>query len=277
VDSRVVHNALPKKLKKKIGRKTIIRRLASKGFNPEKKLNKGDPGPQQTGRRLGFGRKHSGKSARKWASYLQACGDFKEFTWYPEELQPTFQKLRAPWTYMTKAEKKLPAFCRPKRWFPKKEWKKVKKFKIFGMTTSNGQSLAFATPSPYTSAQWAIEVERQVKPFLQKAFPRLRHFHILLDGEALLHAPVAKAAYKAANITTEAWPKYSPDLNPQEHVWSWAGPELRRLETGKDSFAAWQPKVFKAVHAYPAGKKLIPSMARRCKTLVERSGAMLDD
>ena len=277
VDSRVVHKALPNKLQNKISRKTVIRRLASKGFNPEKKLNKGDPGVKQTGRRMGFGHKHKSKSARRWASYLQGCGDFKEFTWYPEELQPTFQKLRAPWTYMTKAEKKLPAFCRPKRWFPKKDWKKVKKFKVFGMTTSNGHSLAFAIPSPFSAAQWAIEVEKHVKPFLKKVFPRLRNFHILIDGEHLLNAPAAKAAYKAANITIEAWPKYSPDLNPQEQVWAWAEPQLRRLETGRDSFPVWQKKVFKAVHAYPAKAKLIPSMARRCKTLVERSGAMLDD
>jgi hypothetical protein len=32
VDSNVVHRALPLKLRKKIGRKTIIRRLAKKGF-----------------------------------------------------------------------------------------------------------------------------------------------------------------------------------------------------------------------------------------------------
>jgi len=32
VDSRVVHKALPQKLQKKIGRRTVIRRLAKKGF-----------------------------------------------------------------------------------------------------------------------------------------------------------------------------------------------------------------------------------------------------
>ena len=32
VDSRKVHRALPKKLQKKIGRKTVLRRLAKKGF-----------------------------------------------------------------------------------------------------------------------------------------------------------------------------------------------------------------------------------------------------
>ena len=45
IDSRVIHQALPAKLKKKIVRKTIIRRLSEKGYNPERKIQKSDPGP----------------------------------------------------------------------------------------------------------------------------------------------------------------------------------------------------------------------------------------
>jgi hypothetical protein len=277
VDSRVIHGALPKKLRKKIGRRTIIRRLAEKGYKPEKKLNKTDPGPALKMKRCSFGRKHEDKNGQRWKSHLQACGDFKDFTFYPKELQPQFKKLRASWTYMKKSEKKLPAFVRPKRWFPKKDWKKVKKQKVFGMTTSNGKSLAFLIPSPWSAEQWAVLVETKVNPFLKRTFPRLTSFHILFDGEPLLHAPAAQAAYRKAKITTEPWPKYSPDLNPQEQVWAWAEPQLRRLETGTDAFPVWQKKILKAVHAYPSKEKLIPSMARRCKALVERSGAMLDD
>jgi hypothetical protein len=277
VDSRLVHTALPKKLKMKICRRTVIRRLAAKGYRPEKKLNKNDPGHKLKKTRCNFGRKHADKNAQRWKSYLQACGDFKDFTWYPRQLQPKFKRLRSSWTYMKKSEKKLPAFVRPRRWFPNKEWKKVKKQKVFGMTTSNGKSLAFLTPSPWSAEQWAVLVKTKVKPFLKKAFPGLSSFHILLDGEPLLHAPSTKAAYRDAKITTGPWPKYSPDLNPQEQVWSWAEPQLRRLETGADGFSDWHKKVLKAVHAYPAKEKLIPSMARRCTALVARSGAMLDD
>jgi len=84
---------------------------------------------------------------------------------------------------------------------------------------------------------------------------------------------------KAANITVlPQWPKYSPDLNPQEHVWSWAETHLRdELETGSDSFETFQKNVVKAVNAYPSSSKLVGSMARKCKELLERSGAMLDD
>ena len=40
----MVHAALPKKLQKKVGRRTVIRRLADKGFVPQRKLSKSDLG-----------------------------------------------------------------------------------------------------------------------------------------------------------------------------------------------------------------------------------------
>ena len=48
------------------------------------------------------------------------------------------------------------------------------------------------------------------------------------------------------------------------------------LETGSDSFETFQ-NVVKAVNAYPSSSKLVGSMARKCKELLERSGAMLYD
>ena len=81
-------------------------------------------------KRVGFGKKYGGRSPQTWKAKLQAVGDIKEFTWYPKELRPQFKKLRAPWTYMNKKEKKQPAFYRPKKWFPKDDWKKVKKQKV---------------------------------------------------------------------------------------------------------------------------------------------------
>ena len=76
-------------------------------------------------KRLKFCRKHAGKSVAQWKNFLQAVGDFKEFTWYPKELQPTFKHLRAPWTYMTDRKRLLPEFQRPKRWYKKADWKKT--------------------------------------------------------------------------------------------------------------------------------------------------------
>ena len=65
-DSREIHKALPKKIKQKIGRRTVIRRLAAKGYTPQVKLNLGDPSVKQKTKRLTFSRKHSAKNAQAW-------------------------------------------------------------------------------------------------------------------------------------------------------------------------------------------------------------------
>ncbi len=61
-------------------------------------------------------------------------------------------------------------------------------------------------------------------------------------------------------------PKVGPDL------WSWAEPELRRLETDRDSFEVWQKKLQKAVDAYPSKGKLVGSMARKVKKTLAAGG-----
>jgi len=66
-------------------------------------------------------------------------------------------------------------------------------------------------------------------------------------------------------------------LNPQEHVWSRAEPELRESEADDESFEHWKKKVIKAVGQYPSAEKLVASMARRCKDCLARKGAMLDE
>ena len=156
-------------------RRTLIRRLAAKGYKPERKISKNDPGPALMKKRLKFAKKYSSWDASDWKSNLQAVGDFKDFTWYPRWLKPRFNKLRAPWTYMTKAEKKKPAFVRAKRWFKKGEYKKTQKQKVFGLVTSNGKVLCFKVPpKPFSNVLWAKFVKEEVGPFLKQAFPKKR-------------------------------------------------------------------------------------------------------
>jgi len=176
---------------------------------------------------------------------------------------------------MTDKEKHQPPFFAQRRWFPKKEWMLTKKQKVFGFCTSNGKILNFLVPKPWSTEQWAVAVKKKLVPFLQKAFPNRRTFTILLDGERLLHGPAAKAAMTAAGISTlPNWPHHSPDLNPQEHVWAWAEPRLREMETTSDTFEVFQKRCLKACNQYPAADKLVASMAKRMDMVLEKKGNM---
>ena len=176
---------------------------------------------------------------------------------------------------MSKKEKHQPEFQRPKKWFKGKEWKKTKQQQVFSFTTSNGKQLVFLLPSPFTTAIWAKLISSKVAPFFKKAFPNKRKYHVLLDSEPVLHGPEAQTAFKKAKITVEPWPKYSPELNPQEHVWAGAEPELRKSEDGHESFEDWKKLLVPAVKAYPACKKLIPSMAKRVQMCLDNEGQMI--
>ena len=105
--------------------------------------------------------------------------DLKEFTYYPKKLQPKFRRVRCRFTYMNKKEKKMAKFQRPKRWFPKEEYKLVQKQWIFGLTTSTGKSIQFLVNAPRTGEQWAADIRKRVAPFLKRCFPEKRAYRIL--------------------------------------------------------------------------------------------------
>ena len=276
--ARKIQKALPVKIKKTIGKRTLQRRLAEKGFLPEKKLNKKDPGPQGRKRRLNWCKLYEGWTSRQWVAHVDAVADFKEFTWYPSDLRPRFNELRARWTYMNKEEKIKPAFQRPNKWFPKKDYDKTKKVKVFGMTASNGKMLSFLVPMHITAEVFATFVKKRIGPFLRKSFPSKNSFRVLIDGEKIMHAPPAKASLREFKITAlPNWPAHSPDLNPQENVWSGLDDELRAREdaSGDYSFDGFGKNCLAIIRAYPAPEKLIPGMPKRIAKCIEREGAMI--
>ena len=78
---------------------------------------------------------------------------------------------------------------------------------------------------------------------------------------------------RVANINVfPKWPGYSPDLNPQEHVWSWSEEDLRESEKLRDTFETFQMRLLKTCKSYPYGHKLIAGMPKRMQKLVDRDG-----
>ena len=184
VTSRDVQTGLPRPLRHKIGCKTLRRRLAEKGFIPEQKVEKADFLRAHRLKRLAFVNLHKDKSAAKWAQFLQGCGDFKDFTYYPRKMKARFQRYRCPWTYMRKTEKYKHEFVKPPkgRIFTRKEYKHVTKNKVLGFTASTGQMLVATCPKPWSGEAFARLVRTKVGPFFKQAFPQRRHFRVLVDS-----------------------------------------------------------------------------------------------
>ena len=159
--------------------------------------------------------------------------------------------------------------------FTRKEYRATQKGKVLGFTASSGQMIYLRCPRPWNSTAFAKLVRNKVGPFFRSAFPDRTAIRILIDSEPLLHTHEAKAAF--AEFGMEAmpdWPKYSPDLNPQENIWSWVEKALRKEEHRNDSFDDFFRKLLRVARRYPSADALIGKMTNRIEEVLKWKGAM---
>ena len=278
VEAPEVWKKLPARLRKKITPRTVLNRLNKAGYKMQEKLAGEDHGDAWRVRRLTFCHKHKGKTSQRWRQVLQGAGDFRLFPYYPRTMKAKYASKSAPRTMMTKAERRKAAFAKPRRKiFKRTEYKKVQWVKVFGLTTSEGESCICRVPTKPTAEDWIKVVNRRLGPFLAEQFPSRTWKTILLDGESLLHTPDAKAAMRKWRIRClPDWPPSSPDLNPQENVWGWAKKKLLSVEARADTFEKFRERVADVCHAYPSGAKLIHGMPGRIAKCIARKGANIN-
>ena len=115
---------------------------------------------------------------------------------------------------------------------------------------------------------------RQSLPSCGRASPSRARHTLFLDGEKILRTPEAVGAMSKSGVRVlPDWPPHSPDLNPQEHMWAWAEPRLRKEEKTSDSFSVFQRRALVVCKKYPAPEKLVPGMAERSQHAWPVAGA----
>ena len=131
-----------------------------------------------------------------------------------------------------------------------------------------------------TSEHFARKIKRQIIPFLRQQFPNRTSFQLMLDGERVLHAAPAQAAFATANIVSKMRnrPSISPDLNPQENVWPWAENRVRLLEARSGTFDSFRGKCLRAVREYPvaSAKKFLRGMPGRIEKVLKNGGGAIE-
>ena len=70
------------------------------------------------------------------------------------------------------------------------------------------------------------------------------------------------------------WPKHSPDLNPQENVWSWVEQAVRKEERAADTFPVFARRLLTVAHRYPSAAALFPSMHAHIQEVLRCKGGM---
>ena len=185
----------------------------------------------------------------------------------------------APRTIMSKKEKKTPAFMKPRKHiFKRKEYRRARGAKIFGLTTSTGEQLICHVPSRLDAADWVRLVQRRVGPFMKAAFPTrgVPNEGIVHDtarrGKALPHGRRAVCHGSGWVARTAELASSIPRPEPAGTCLGWSEPHVRKAEAKSDTFERFKQRVSEICMKYTGAAKLVSSLEHRVALCKRRKG-----
>jgi hypothetical protein len=113
-------------------------------------------------------------------------------------------------------------------------------------------------------------LDKNMLPYAKKHMPKKWIFQ--QDNDPKHKSKLLQEYFAAKKITVLEWPSQSPDLNPIEHLWEELDRQIRvkNYSNGAELFTALQVEWDKIPMSRIS--KLIESMPRRCKAVIESKG-----
>jgi hypothetical protein len=128
------------------------------------------------------------------------------------------------------------------------------------------------------SEKYDAVILNNIQAFLQQN--EGRGYIWMQDGASSYRSKLTQANLRVRKIPTIHWPRYSPDLNLIEHVWSWMKNFIQRryyavyYDASKVSTARLREIIWEAWEAVPDSyiETLFGSWWRRCQAVIDAQG-----
>ena|SRR5215469_18919240 len=130
------------------------------------------------------------------------------------------------------------------------------------------------------STKYDAVILNNIQAFLQSPEGRDRGYIWMQDGASSHRSKETQANLRRRNIPTIKWPRYSPDLNLIEHVWSWMKNYIQRryyaayYDASKIPIPELRRIIWEAWEAVPDEfiETLYNSWWRRCQAVIDARG-----
>lgn len=144
---------------------------------------------------------------------------------------------------------------------------------VWGCMTASGVGRLHLVQGMMNAKQYIEVLEKKMKPSSVTLFGEDEEY-IFQDDNAPCHrAKVVKEWLRANNVTTLDWPAQSPDLNPIENLWQRLN-NLISVSKPKTKTELIEKIINNWHHIITTEelRKLVESMPRRCKMVIENKG-----